>query len=272
MQDNQLLKDIRVLVTRPAHQANALSQMIIEQGGQAVLFPVIEISPMHLSNTASAMLKHPEKIDFIIFISPNAVQYGVAELFSSAVVERDEVSEHIKLVTIGLASARKLKQLLGREADIYPVEQYNSETLLAHKGLNKTSVNNKQIIIFRGHGGRELLADTLKQRGAKVDYAEVYQRLKPKYDVQDLDAVWQDKRPDIITISSNEGLNNLLEIVHEMPGHKYDKQLRQTPLVVVTEKMRLNARTLGFNKVIVVPKASNEDLVDGVIQCYHSVL
>lgn len=268
MQYIQPLQGIRVLVTRPAHQADALSQMISEQGGQAVLFPVIEISPIHLSDTVSAILKHPDKIDFIIFISPNAVQYGLTELLASGVVEQDEVSKHIKLVTIGQASARKLKQLLGREADIYPVEQYNSEALLAHEGLKKTAVKNKNIIIFRGLGGRELLADTLKLRGAKVEYAEVYQRLKPQFHRHELDAVWKDNTPDIITITSSEGLNNLLEMVHEMPGQKYDKQLKQTPLVVVTEKIRLNAQALGFNKIIVVPKASNAELIKGVTQWF----
>ena len=268
MQYIQPLKGIRVLVTRPAHQADALRRMIIEQGGQAVLFPVIEIRPVPLLPGMSNLLNDPDKIDFIIFISPNAVQYGLAELLASGVVERGGVSKHIKLVTIGQASARKLKQLLGRDADIYPLEQYNSEALLAHEGLKRTAVNNKTIIIFRGLGGRELLADTLKQRGAKVEYAEVYQRLKPQFDRHDLDAVWKDNTPDIITITSNEGLKNLLDMVHEMPGQKYDKQLKQTPLVAVTEKIRLNAQALGFNKIIVVPKASNADLIKGVTQWF----
>ncbi|MCU7834167.1 MAG: uroporphyrinogen-III synthase [gamma proteobacterium symbiont of Taylorina sp.] len=267
MQQKPALNGLKILVTRPAHQTKSLSELITEQGGQAILFPLIEINPVHINRKTSALLNNIKRIDYAVFISPNAVEYGIAEL-----LKRGEIPAQLKLVTIGQASAKKLQQISGRNADIYPVEQYNSEALLAHSGLTRSNVDHKQFIIYRGVGGRELLADTLKQRGAIVHYAEVYQRSRPAVDTKTIDAIWNSSKreactPDIITITSNEGLNNLVEIFSELPDQSYYQQLIATPLVVVTEEMHSNARSSGFtSQIIVAAKASNEALIKGVLE------
>lgn len=251
------LAGIRVLVTRPEHQAQALCYMLAEQGGQAVCFPVIEIKAFNVSNTAEDLIANLSAIDFAIFISPNAVEYGFARILAHG-----KIPDKLKLVTIGKASAQKLQQLTGRTADIYPAEHYNSEALLALESMQHDKVNNKRVLIFRGRGGRELLARTLAYRGAVVDYAEVYQRKEPVPDSTLLDAVWGSDVPDIVTVTSNEGLTNLLAMT---TSKQYRQQLLQTPLVVVTEKMRLNAQTLGFkNDIIVAAEAGNEALLESV--------
>jgi len=257
---SDFLAGIRVLVTRPAHQAQALCDMITEQGGQAVRFPVIEIVPTPLSEEATYWLRNPEKVDFAIFISANAVQYGLAQLLAHG-----GIPDKLKLVTIGKASAEKVQQLLDRAPDIYPTEQYNSEALLALTELQDDAVNNKQFIIFRGIGGRELLASTLQQRGAKVHYAEVYQRKLPKPDKEVLKRLQGLDSPDIVTVTSNEGLNNLVAMLHAHMEANQLEQFWQTPLVVVTEQMRLNAQTAGFkDAIIVAARASNEALLDSI--------
>lgn len=259
---SDLLAGIRVLVTRPAHQAQTLCDMITEQGGQAVRFPVIEIKPLPLSQAIIKRLGNLKNVDFAIFISANAVEYGIAQLLAHG-----GIPDKLKLVTIGKASAEKMRQLIGRTADIYPTEQYNSEALLAHDELQDDAVNNKQVIIFRGCGGRELLATTLKQRGAIVHYVEVYQRKQPQPDNGVLERIQGTDTPDIVTVTSNEGLNNLLAMWTEHLNEPALEQLRHTPLVVVTEKMRISARKMGFNNVIMVAeKASNEALLESIRQ------
>jgi len=202
------------------------------------------------------------KVDYAIFISPNAVEHGLAALLAHG-----RIPDTLKLVTIGKASATKMQQVLGREPDIYPVEQYNSEALLALDSLQSNRVSNKKIIIFRGCGGRELLATCLRERGAEVNYVEVYQRIQPVVEKAQLDSIWGslplNNKPDIITVTSSEGLCNLLAIVKP----QYQDVLLQTPLVVVTEKMRISARTAGFNNAIIVAsKASNDALLDSVLE------
>lgn len=269
-----LLAGIQILVTRPVQQAQPLCDMLNAYGGQAILFPVIKIEAISLSKKMMNIIEDIDKIDLAVFISPNAVQYGVAQLLAHG-----KIPDKLKLVTIGKASAQKMLQVLGRAPDIYPTEQYNSEALLALDDLQYQQVNNKKVLIFRGCGGRELLAQSLIQRGAEVFYAEVYQRVKPELEQQSLEAVWgkTSRRPDIITITSNEALSNLVsmlgEAINGADGEKlsnnnyYLESLWQVPLVVISEKMRIKAQTLGFkNAIIVADKVSNEALLDSVLE------
>jgi len=259
-----LLRDMKILVTRPEHQADPLCQLLERYGSKPVCLPVIQIEPITLSKEFSQILSDTHQIDFAIFISPNAVKYGIAPLLS-----HNTLPKTLKLVTIGQASAKKLQQLLGRMPDIYPIDNYNSEALLALDSLQESLVKNKSIVIFRGLGGRELLANTLRQRGAKVTYAEVYQRIQPKYSKSELEPIFGLSRQiDMITITSSEGLYNLVALLKQTQQQEsYLKQLWQIPLVVVTEKMRDQAQVLGFTQPIVIAnKASNQALVDGVLQ------
>lgn len=253
-----LLAGTNILVTRPEHQAQPLCELLNDYGGHDIRLPVIQIEAHKLAKETALILTKPDEIDFAIFISPNAVSYGLAHL-----IAYEPLPASIKLVTIGQASAKKMYQMLGKMPDITPIDHYNSESLLALDSLQSQQVNNKNIIIFRGLGGRELLAIRLKERGAKVVYAEVYQRLKTKVSAQTLAALWKgDKQPDIITSTSNEGLHNLFEI-----NADYREYLQKTPLVVVTHKMHDSARQLGFNNdIIIAKKASNNALLEAVLQ------
>jgi len=264
-----LLAGIRVLVTRPVHQAQALSDMLAEQGGQVIRLPVIEIEAIALPQKTAVVLDEIDTIDFAIFISPNAVEFGLATLLAHG-----KIPDKMKLVTIGKASAQKMRQLLGRAPDIYPTEQYNSEALLALNSLQSDQVNHKKIIIFRGQGGRELLATSLQQRGALVDYIEVYRRKKPDIQSDVLESIWgsgsQSSGPDIATVTSNEGLANLVAMFDCLSDDQQDSYLQhlwQTPLVVVTEKMRISAQNLGFNNIIMVAaRVGNDAILESVLE------
>ncbi len=259
---NASLAGVRILVTRPAHQAHTLCAMISNAGGQALMLPVIEIVPLDLSVSAEQEIKQIAAFDYAVFISPNAVQYGIKKILAHA-----KIPDKLKLVTIGRASAQKLQQLSGRPADIVPQGQYNSETLLAHKALQSNSIRDKKILIFRGTDGRELLAKVLRERGADVSYTAVYQRTLPQYSEQDFMQIWS-ARPDIITLTSNEGLNNLIHICHKHLSNEQLEQLWQYPLVVVTDKMRQTAQAAGFNNsILIAHKASNEALLEAVKRC-----
>ncbi len=255
---SKILAGIRVLVTRPVHQIQALCDMLEETGARAVCLPLIAIEPIPVSQQVETQLRQLSQISFAIFISPNAVEYGLEKLRSLGAIPKT-----LKLVAIGQASALKIQQILGRTADIYPRDQYNTEALLALDDLQANYVNHKHIIIFRGCGGRELLSDSLKQRGAIVSYAEVYQRIKPQYEAQQLANIWTKQPPDVITLTSNEGLMNLVSLL----DGQYWQQVRQTPLVVVTEKMARNAKKIGFkNTILIANKASNQALLDSVLK------
>ena len=268
MQQEKNLNGIQVWVTRPAHQAKPLSKIIIAQGGQVILFPLLEIHSINPSQKILSLCRDLSQIDYIVFISPNAVDYGVKLL-----LQYGKIPEQIKLITIGQASTQRLQQLTARTADISPIGQYNSETLLAHPQLSDQLIETKQFIIFRGLGGRELLADVLRQRGAIVTYAEVYQRLKPKVKAAMINRLWhsyeqKNNTARIIILSSNEALLNLFEIFRQSASTTIFQQLLLTPLIVITQKMRLNALELGFKSTIISTEKSTNEAILKSLEAY----
>ena len=73
-------------------------------------------------------------------------------------------------------------------------------------------VRGKRVRIVRGNGGRETLADTLRERGAIVDYLEVYARRLPAYSAGELDTLekrWQSGGIDAVVVMSVQSLRNL---------------------------------------------------------------
>lgn len=240
----------RVLVTRPAHQADTLCDLIESAGGIALRYPVLAIVAIPESETNRLIIEQLERYHLAIFISPNAVNFGL-----DRILELAPLPANLRLATVGKGSSRELQRRLGREPDLCPTGRFNSEALLALPALQQ--VSGKQILIVRGTGGRELLAETLRERGAGIDYLEVYRRTRP-----DPPPSWPGK-VDIITVTSSEGLQNLFDMI--APKHR--EELLATPLVVVSERSASLARELGFRQAVTKARnASNEALLDAVIE------
>lgn len=249
------LTGIGILVTRPVHQAGPLCELIQAAGGLAISYPVLEIGEPEDTSVLHEQLDRLNDFDIAIFISPNAVLRAFPLIEAHGGLPAD-----IQVATVGRGSARELKRL-GREPDICPDKRFDSETLLAMDEM--LDVGGKAVIIFRGVGGREMLADTLRERGAEVEYAEVYRRTRPDTDNAILMQAWEKGELDIITATSSEGLHNLCVMAGEA-GHAH---LRQTPLVVMNERTVIVAEELGFDgSVIVASAASNEAMVEAVSQ------
>ena len=239
-----------VLVTRPAHQADRLCQMIEEKGGQARRFPTLEILPLADLSDLDKVLAELAEFHIAIFVSANAV----APVFGRL---KDGFPADVWLAAVGGSTAGVLESY-GRKVDLIPEQSMNSEGLLLLESLN--DVDNERIVIFRGEVGRELLADTLQQRGATVDQVSVYRRACPGTDPRALD----DWRNDLkfITVTSNESLDNLLQIATIDQAQR----LKILPLIVLSERMKTHATEAGFNTVYVTREPGDEAIVDALIE------
>ena len=238
------------MVTRPAHQAQHLCDLIERHGGHAIRFPVLAIAPKTDSEFLQR-IQHLTDYHMALFISPNAVNHAIP-----AINAHGGFPPQLRIGAVGKATAAALAE---RHCPVHivPADRFDSESLLAMPELS--DVHNKNIIIFRGEGGREHLAEVLRQRGAQVHYGECYQRRKPDSDVQILLDQWAQHALDIIIISSVEGLTNLIDLV----GEKARVTLLRTPLLVVSERMAQQARQLGFTSTIIIAaKASDQDILE----------
>jgi uroporphyrinogen-III synthase len=219
------LAGVGVLVTRPAQQSAGLIGAIEAAGGNAIAFPVIEIAPRSPQDVEAdvATLADP---DIVIYVSSNAVEHGLAWTIGGAIA------------AVGPATAAAIESA-ARIVDIRPAAGYDSESLLAEPALN--DVDGKTVRIVRGASGRELLADTLRARGATVDYLPVYDRRMPSHRAEDIAALagrWQAGDIDVTTVMSVESLRNLILLVPEF----CQQVLAETPLVTPAARVLKEAQ------------------------------
>lgn len=245
-----------VLVTRPAHQAEHLAQLIVGAAGKPVLFPVLEILDASDLQPLYALIDRLDDFDFAIFISPNAVN-KVMNLIKS----RRGLPPRLKIAAIGRGSSKELKHF-GVTGIIAPTARFDSENLLEMPQLQ--AVAGQRIVIFRGDGGREVLGDTLTERGAHIEYAECYRRSRPNASAGGLLRQWSRNEINAVTVTSSEGLRNL----YDMLGKLGRQWLKTTPVFVPHPRIQEVVRELGLEYGVVTP-AGDEGLVQGMIDWFE---
>lgn len=194
-----------IVITRPIGQAGKLSNLIKEAGGEVVSFPLIEIAPLDNYQAFEEGISRLHEYNWAIFISSNAVQNGMP------FVSKRKLPSSLKFAAIGPSTAAELSKF-GIQNTLIPKDRFDSESLLATPEMQ--AVNNQKVMIFRGIGGREILADTLKSRGADVNFAECYQRINPQQDLSMITTLNQRGELNAIVITSSEAMRHLLAMAN----------------------------------------------------------
>jgi uroporphyrinogen-III synthase len=230
------LQGARIVITRPARQAEGLAQQIAALGGKPVMFPAIVILPPADRSALERAQRDLAHYDYAVFVSANAVEYGIADPASWPA--------HLVALAPGPGTATALAAV-GIDRVRIPATTMDSEGLLALPEL--ADVKGKRIVIYRGSGGRELLGKALSTRGAQVDYVECYRRDKPRGDFGTMAAAWRAGEIDALTLTSSGGLDNLWELFDD----RSRSSMAATPTFVPHARIAERARTLGFSRVSV---------------------
>ena len=228
-----------ILVTRPAHQADAVCALIEACGGRALRLPVLEIRPAVDATAMQAGLARLPEYDVAVFVSANAVRHTL-----DALAPRPWPPT-VAVAAVGAATARALEER-GLPVTYCPERDYTSEALLALPTLR--DMHDRRVLILRGNGGRDHLREILSARGAAVDYLEVYRRAQPDIDPTPWLARWRAGEIAAVLITSGESLRQLRAIV----GTLGQELLRATPLIVAHARIRDLARELGLDGPVLV--------------------
>ena len=188
-----------ILVTRPAAQAGKLAGMIADLGGEALCFPLLEISPAEDVALVRAAGERLEAYALAVFISPNAVEYGLPHLLAG----RTGWPAGVQPAAVGPSTVAALAAR-GVEGAIAPSGRFDSEALLALPFLQPQRVAGKRALILRGNGGRPLLGETLRARHATVEYVSCYRRWTMAYAEDELAALLG--ALDALTLTSTEAV------------------------------------------------------------------
>jgi uroporphyrinogen-III synthase len=131
----------------------------------------------------------------------------------------------------------------------------DSEHLLKLAELN--GVDNKSILILRGNGGRELIRDSLLNRGAQVSYCETYRREYIPISDHNTYQKWINKNTSKVVITSQEQLEYLCSITPD----EYLAWLSTRQLLVPSQRIAERAQQLGFSNVTNTQSATNQILL-----------
>ncbi len=239
------LAGLNIVVTRPRDQADGLAASLRTLGANPVMLPLLEIAPAPDQAALQAFVQSAATYQLLIFISPNAVQYGMAAL--------SHIPDGVRVAAVGQGTAKALRKRYAQQV-IVPSERFDSEGLLALPELQQVAA--WRIAILRGDGGRELLGETLASRGAQVEYVTCYQRSKPKLDAD----VWLSAHPDAITVTSSEALTHLWQGLGEAAA----TLVQNTTLFVAHPRIAEIAKTQGWQQVVTTA-AGDDGMCAGLV-------
>lgn len=239
------LAGVTVVVTRPLAQCGPLAEAIRAIGGEPLVFPLLEILPADDPAPLAAAVEQLASYRVAIFISPNAVDHALPAILAAGGWPAGLLPAAVGQGTVKALAAH------GVHGCIAPTQRFDSEALLELPELAGERVTGQRIAIFRGDGGRELLGDTLRARGATVDPVTCYRRLGPSTGAQPLLAAWQNRRLDALTVSSSEGLRYLWDL---LPAGGREA-LAETPVFVPHARIAENAKFIGLQKIILTEPA-----------------
>lgn len=238
------LEGIGVLVTRPLPQGKMLCEKIEALGGSTVYLPTIEFAP---PKPRVSCINKIDAYDWVIFISPRAVEWGIPLM--------TQLPQKNNVAAPGAGTAQALKEA-GINKVIYPKDEWTSEGLLdlpIFKNLKQ-----QKILLIRGEGGREMLAETLTSRGAVVDHFIVYRRLIPVYpNINKYKESLLDKKTNIIVCTSGESLHNLITIM----GVENRSILVSMNMVVISPRLVELAKGLHFQQIFLAENASDSAII-----------
>lgn len=230
-----------IVITRPAGEAVRLAALIREAGGAPLIYPALEILDVTEAPDVTALDAVIDRLDafqLAIFVSPSAVDKAMTRIFV-----RRTLPATLRCAAIGPGSVRALARF-GVNDVLAPQVQHDSEALLALPALQ--NVSGRRVLIFRGDGGRELLADTLTARGASVEIVACYRRGKPVFEPAPLLDAWQRGQVAAVIATSSEGLRNFCEHI----GAAGRACLVRTPVIVPHPRIAAAARELGMAQVV----------------------
>jgi uroporphyrinogen-III synthase len=156
----------------------------------------------------------------------------------------------LEIAAIGKATARSLRHW-GIDHCLQPQHDFTSEGLLALPRFQ--TVAGQSLLIVRGEGGRTVLADTLTARGAQLSHAEVYRRERPSTEVTTLLASWAHAKISAVVVTSTDSFLNLFDMLGDA-GQDY---LRDTPLIVLSDRIRQTAADYGCRRLLLAKEASD---------------
>jgi len=249
-----------IIITRPAGQARQLIEVLtraIEASGvgkrslpEILSLPLLTIVPKADEHLAGHIATALGTADLAIFVSPNAIE-SVMRL-----LERDWQDLSKKIIPIGVMGGSSHLALknhgIGLEEHPTPIiipknnENWDSEGLWKELQSLQWSWQGKKVVIFKGEGGRDWLADTLQKAGATVEAISTYTRVPLDVDNPSWQLVREmDLSKSLWLLTSSEAVRYLGEVMKD----QFTQNLNVASALCPHHNIADAAEMIGFGEV-----------------------
>ena len=250
---------MRVIVTRPAAQAAQWVGWLQQRGIAAAALPLIAIEPPADAAAVERAWHDLPRQRLVVFVSPNA-----AEQFFAAKPADAAWPDKVEAASLGPGTTQALCRLgVPRAAIVEPAgdaAQFDSEALWLR--LSGRDWSGAAVLVVRGDGGREWLAEVLRARGAGVGFVAAYRRAAPRFDdaaLRLLDEALARPAQHLWFFSSSEAIDHLAQARPVGPWSP-SRALATHP------RIAQRARDCGFGVV-----HESRPTLEAVIACIQSI-
>lgn len=233
-----------LIVTRPRPQCAAWLERLAELGVSAAALPLIEILPAADVAPVQVAWAALPAVDLAVFVSPNAVEHFFAQ------ANGRHWPAHTLAACVGPGSAQALvasgvlaDRVVQPAADAASLD---SEHLWAQLSPRRDWAG-ARVLLLRGDGGREWLAERLTEAGAHVEAVAVYHRAGPRFNAAEqalLDAARAEPQRYVWLFSSAEAV-----------GHLQGAGLAGQRAIATHPRIADAARAAGFDPVVLARPA-----------------
>ena len=230
----------RLLLTRPAEDCAALAQTLAARGVASHCMPLLAIEALAETGQQRDTFAELQRYCAVIVVSKPAARIGLQLLARHAAPAPD-----LPWFSVGAATAAVLAEQGLRV--YFPDSGDDSEALLALPALHHAvaAAPAPRVLILRGEGGREFLAERLRGQGVTVDYLPLYRRVLPHYAPGELGRCVRAERLNGLVVSSGQGFEHLLQLA----GDDWPV-LARLPLFVPSPRVAEQARKAGAEIVV----------------------
>ncbi len=253
MPDNQPLLTRRILVTRPAAQAQEFIAELRRLGAHVIAFPTIEIAPPPTWAPLDDAIGRLDTYDWVIFTSVNGVRF-FRDRVAALGLPPDALAGR-RVAAIGPATARAI-EALGAQVDIIP-DEYVAEAVAEALG----DVGGQRILLPRAAEAREVLTVMLRERGAVVDEIAAYRTLPGRPTPESLAEL--DGGIDAATFTSSSTVRNFFALLGEAKARQV---LGGALIACIGPITARTAAEYGLTALLVAQVYTTEGLIDAIVQ------
>jgi uroporphyrinogen-III synthase len=235
-----------------------LINLLSSKGAWVLLFPTLVIHPVIDIDRLKKEIQQHLNADWFMFISPNAVDHVMPLM-----LETQWLSEFKgQFATVG-GGTRDILAAYGVNNIVCPLDSVGAQALL--DTLEMENMHHQRVVIFKGDSENPILEEGMNKRGAHVFPITCYQRQRTQDDPEPLVHALSNGRIDVMVTSSGDGLKSLVDLLPPV----LQKTARQIPVVVVSQRVREIANTLGFSNIILAKNASDEAIALAIERWYE---